>query len=177
VQDAEFPNVAHNAMAFCRDDLGEGQEMTDTTMVDEHAEVDVHATAMQTAAPIERSSAVLTAAILGLTAVAAMVHLSLGGLLFTLNGFGYAGLAGLILIAYWGTNPLIVRFNWFPRLALMGYAATTIVGYLVIGPYSTLGWFTKAVEVTLITLLAVDTLRAYGGVSGTVRKVVGSIRG
>jgi hypothetical protein len=127
------------------------------------------------AQPVERKSALLTTGIVALTAVTAMVHLSLGGILFTLNGLGYAGLAGLIVIGYWGTNPLIVRFNWFPRLALMGYAATTIVGYLIIGPYSTLGWSTKAVEVVLIALLAIDTLRAYGGVTGTVRKVRSSI--
>ena len=150
--------------------------MSEMTISGARIESEVRATPPE-AALTEPKSAVLTAAILALTAVTGMVHLSLGGILFTLNALGYAGLAGLLLIAFWGTHPLIVRFNWFPRLALMGYAATTIVGYLIIGPYSTLGWFTKAVEVTLIGLLAVDTLRAYGGVRGTVRKVVGSIFG
>jgi hypothetical protein len=141
------------------------------------AGVGVPSDATPKAQPVERKSALLTGGIIVLTTVTAMVHLSLGGILFTLNALGYAGLAGLIVIGYWGTNPLIVRFNWFPRLALMGYAATTIVGYLIIGPYSTLGWFTKAVEVILIALLAVDTLRAYGGVGGTIRKIRRSIRG
>jgi len=123
------------------------------------------------------SSVVLTGTIVVLTAITAMVHLSLGGILFTLNGLGYAGLAVLIVIAHSASHPLIQRFDWFPRLALMGYAATTIVGYLIIGPYSTLGWLTKAVEVLLIGALVVDTLRAYGGVGGTWRKAIGSIAG
>ena len=122
-------------------------------------------------------SVVLTGTIVVLTAITAMVHLSLGGILFTLNGLGYAGLAVLIVIAHSASHPLAQRFDWFPRLALMGYAATTIVGYLIIGPYSTLGWFTKAVEVALIATLAIDALRAYGGVGSTLRKVLGSITG
>ena len=40
----------------------------------------------------------LTAAIVGLTAATAYIHLGLGGLLFTLNGLGYIGLAGLVVI-------------------------------------------------------------------------------
>ncbi|HSL97192.1 MAG TPA: hypothetical protein VK831_01350 [Candidatus Deferrimicrobiaceae bacterium] len=119
----------------------------------------------------------LTSAIVLLTLVTASVHLSLGGLLFLLNGLGYLGLAVLIVVGYLKPHPLVERFDWAPRLALMGYAATTIVGYIVIGPYSTLGWATKAVEVVLIGLLSADVIRVYGGPRGVVQKMIASVFG
>lgn len=121
--------------------------------------------------------ALLTTAIVVLALVAAGVHLSLGSLLFLLNGLGYLGLSGLIVIGYLKPHPFVARFDWFPRLALMGYAATTIVGYLIIGPYSTLGWTTKAVEAVMIGLLALDLVRVYGGVRGVWQAVVESVLG
>jgi len=120
---------------------------------------------------------ILTGTIVVLTLATASVHLSLGGLLFILNGLGYLGLAALVVIGYVKPHPLVERFDWVPRLALMGYAATTIVGYLVIGPYSTLGWATKAVEVALISLLALDVVRVYGGPRGIVRRMIASVLG
>lgn len=119
----------------------------------------------------------LTTAIVLLALVAASVHLSLGSLLFLLNGLGYLGLAGLVVIGYLKPHPLVERFDWVPRLALMAYAATTIVGYLIIGPYSTLGWATKAVEVVLIGLLALDVVRVYGGARGVVQRMIVSVFG
>lgn len=120
---------------------------------------------------------ILTSTIVVLTLATASVHLSLGGLLFILNGLGYLGLAGLIVIGYVKPHPLVERFDWVPRLGLMGYAATTIVGYLVIGPYSTLGWATKAVEVVLIGLIGLDIVRVYGGVRGVVQRMIASVLG
>jgi len=120
---------------------------------------------------------ILTSTIVVLTLATASVHLSLGGLLFILNGLGYLGLAALIVIGYVKPHPLVERFDWVPRLALMGYAATTIVGYIVIGPYSTLGWTTKAVEVVLIGLLTLDVVRVYGGVRGVVQRMIASVLG
>lgn len=119
----------------------------------------------------------LTSGIVLLTLVTASVHLSLGGLLFLLNGLGYLGLAVLIVIGYLKPHPLVERFDWLPRLALTGYAATTIVGYIIIGPYSTLGWTTKVVEVVLIGLLALDVVRVYGGPRGVVQRMIASIFG
>ena len=124
-----------------------------------------------------RAGLLLTTGILALTLVTAFVHLSLAGVLFLLNGLGYLGLAGLVAIAYAVDHPLVERFAWVPRLALMGYAATTIVGYLIIGPYSTVGWATKAVEVGLIVLLAADLVRVYGSPRGVVRQVLASVSG
>ena len=119
--------------------------------------------------------ALLTAAIVGLTLATAYIHLGLGGLLFTLNGLGYIGLAVLIVIGAAAPIALVERFSWFPRFALAGYAARTIAGYLVMGPYFTLGFIAKGIEVVLITLLVVDVVRVYGSPLGLVRAALGSV--
>jgi hypothetical protein len=117
----------------------------------------------------------LGSAIVALTLVTANIHLGLGGVLFTLNGLGYLGLAALFVIGAAAPTAIIRRFSWFPRLALMGYAAMTIAGYLVMGPYFTLGWIAKAVEVALIVLVAVDILRVYGSPKGFVNAALESV--
>ena len=53
-----------------------------------------------------------------------------------------------------------------PRVGLAGYVALTIVAYLVIGPYFTLGWVAKAIEVAILILLAVDLRYAFGTPAG-----------
>lgn len=117
----------------------------------------------------------LTAAIVALAMTTSYIHFRLGGLLFLLNALGYAGLAALYVVAAAAPLPLATRFSWFPRLALAGFAAMTIAGYLVIGPYFSLGWITKAVEVALITLIGVDVLRVYGSPVNLVRVAWSSI--
>ena len=121
------------------------------------------------------AAAVLTTGIVGLTLATAYIHLSLGGLLFTLNGLGYAGLAGLIVVGAAAPLPIVERFSWFPRVALMGYTAMTIAGYLVMGPYFTLGFIAKGIEVALIGLLVADVFRVYGSPMGLVRAAIGSV--
>ena len=121
------------------------------------------------------AGAMLTAAIVGLTLATAYIHLGLGGLLFTLNGLGYIGLAVLIVIGAAAPIAIVERFSWFPRIALMGYAAMTIAGYLVMGPYFTLGFIAKGIETLLIVLLAVDILRVYGSPMGFVRTALTSV--
>ena len=121
------------------------------------------------------AGALLTTAIVGLTLATAYIHLGLGGLLFTLNGLGYIGLAVLIVIGAAAPMAVVKRFSWFPRIALMGYAAMTIAGYLVVGPYFTLGWIAKGIEVVLIAVLAVDILRVYGSPRGLVRAALTSV--
>ena len=118
---------------------------------------------------------VVTAAIVGLTLATAYIHLGLGGVLFTLNGLGYIGLAGLIVIGAAVPMAIVQRFSWAPRLALAGYVLATIGGYLVMGPYFTLGWIAKGIEVTLIALLVVDVIRVYGSPMAFVRSALASI--
>ena len=62
-----------------------------------------------------------------------------------------------------------------PRIALIGYAAMTIAGYLVMGPYFTLGFIAKGIEAALITLLVVDIFRVYGSPMGFVRTALDSV--
>jgi hypothetical protein len=118
---------------------------------------------------------VLGAAIVALTLVTANIHLGLGGMLFTLNGLGYIGLAALYVVGSAAPTPMIRRFSWFPRLALMGFAALTIAAYLVMGPYFTLGWIAKGVETAVIVLVAVDIFRVYGSPMGFVRAALDSV--
>jgi hypothetical protein len=124
---------------------------------------------------IDISAFGLTGGIVVLSMATAFVHFTLGGLLFLLNAAGYVGLAGLIVVGAAVRRPIVRRFSWFPRLALAGFTATTIVGFLVIGPYITLGWITKGVEVALVTLLALDVRRVYGGPRVMLRQAVESV--
>ena len=111
---------------------------------------------------------VLTVAIVALTLTTAYIHFTLGGVLFTLNALGYAALAAAI-VAGSLPHPFVGRFSWLPRLGLAGFTAVTIGAYLVIGPYFSLGWIAKGVEVAILTLLAVDVVRVYGSPIGLVR--------
>ena len=121
------------------------------------------------------TGAVLTVAIVGLTLATAYIHSTLGGLLFTLNALGYLGLAGLIVIGAAAPVAVVERFSWFPRIALLGYTGMTIAGYLVMGPYFTLGFIAKGIEVALVALLMVDVFRVYGSPVGMVRSALDSV--
>jgi hypothetical protein len=104
--------------------------------------------------------------IVALTLSTAYIHSTLGGLLFTLNATGYV-VAAIAMIA---PIALAVRFRWVIRLGLMGYAATAIVGWAVMGPYYTTAYIAKGIEVALIVLLAIDFLRADGNPVTVVRR-------
>jgi len=121
-------------------------------------------------------AAALTTSILALTLVTGAIHLSLGGLLFTLNALGYFGLAAVFVVGAAISHPLVVRFSWLPRVALIGYAAASIVAWLVLGGFYSLGYFTKAVELALIVLVILDIYRVYGGVVGLIRHTVASVQ-
>lgn len=123
-----------------------------------------------------RSGGVLvTSAIVALTLATAYIHLTLGGLLFTLNGLGYLGLAVLLVVGAAAPTGFVSRFSWFPRVGVAGYAAITIAGYLLMGPYFSLGFITKAIEGALIALVVVDVIRVYGSPFGLVRAALASV--
>ncbi|HJP71391.1 MAG TPA: hypothetical protein VJ975_06700 [Candidatus Limnocylindria bacterium] len=100
----------------------------------------------------------LTGAILELTLATAFIHFTLGGTLFLLNAAGYLALGASYLIAALAPMPAIRRLSWLPRIGLAGFASVTIVAYLVVGPYFTLGWVTKGIEIAIITLVVADLL-------------------
>ena len=112
---------------------------------------------------------VLTTVILVLTLATAYVHLSLGGTIFMLNGIAYVVLAAGI-----AASALPIGFvrglRWLPRLGLAGFALVTIGAYLVIGPYSLLGWSIKAIEFAIIGLVAADLMNHYGRASRLERR-------
>jgi len=101
---------------------------------------------------------IIRIAIVGLTLGTAYIHSTLGGLLFTLNAAGYV-VAALAIVIPLG---LAIRFRWFIRIGLMGYAATAIVAWAVQGPYYSTAYVAKAIEIVLITLLAIDFARMDG---------------
>ncbi len=133
---------------------------------------------MKTAATKSRATgALLTAAIVGLTLSTAYIHSTLGGLLFTLNAIGYVAAAVAIVVGAAAPHPFIARFSWLPRIGLIGYAMVAIVAWAVQGPYYSTAYIAKAIEVGLIALLVVDSVRVYGSPMAMVRAAFASVFG
>jgi hypothetical protein len=116
------------------------------------------------------SDVVIRAAIVALALATGYIHSTLGGLLFTLNAIGYAVAAVAIAIPL----ALAVRFRWVVRLGLIGYALTAIVAWAIQGPYYQTAYIAKAIEVTLIVLLAVDFARMDGNPVAVVKRELAS---
>ena len=112
------------------------------------------------------SDVVLRGAIVALALATGYIHSTLGGLLFTLNALGYLTAAVAIAIPL----ALAVRFRWVIRLGLIAYAATTIVGWAIQGPYFTTAYIAKAIEVALIALVAIDFARHDGNPLDVVKR-------
>jgi hypothetical protein len=119
------------------------------------------------------SDVVIRAAIVALTLATGYIHLTLGGLLFTLNAVGYF-VAAVAMIA---PLALAVRFRWIVRVGLIGYAATAIVAWAVMGPYFTTAYVAKAIEIALIVLLAIDFARHDGNPIALVRRELAVVVG
>jgi hypothetical protein len=113
----------------------------------------------------------LRVAIVGLTLGTAYIHSTLGGLLFTLNATGYVVAAVAMTIPL----GLAIRHRWLVRLGLIGYAASTIIGWAIQGPYYSTAYIAKAIEVALITLLVADFVRADGNPVSVVRRELAEI--
>ncbi|MDP8904121.1 MAG: hypothetical protein M3N29_02180 [Chloroflexota bacterium] len=104
---------------------------------------------------VKRAPVLLLVAIVAATLTTAYIHYTLGGLLFLLNALGYVGLAGLIVVPI----GFVQRLRPLVLLALAGYTVTTIVGWLVMGPYFTLAYITKGVELVLLGLIGTQLFR------------------
>lgn len=115
--------------------------------------------------------------IAALAMVSGAIHLTLGAPMFILNGIGYFVLTAMLLAVTFIDHPLAHRFGWVPRVALVGYAAASIVAWVVMGGRYDLAYLTKGIELALIGLLVVDILRLYGSPMGLLRTVTGSLRG
>jgi hypothetical protein len=120
--------------------------------------------------------AVLLATIVVLASIAGVIHLSLGAPIFILNALGYFALAAAYIVVATVSHPLVARFSWLPRVALFGYAAASIVAWLVLGGFYWLGYLTKAIELALMVLVAVDIYLVYGGLQGLINQLRESLR-
>jgi hypothetical protein len=76
--------------------------------------------------------------------------------LFLLNAAGYIGLVGL----FWIVTAVQPGLRWIVDVVMIVYTALSIVGWLAVGMPNPdgLGYLSKAIEVALIVLLAVDAL-------------------
>jgi hypothetical protein len=129
---------------------------------------------MKTLRPTSPAGLLVRAVIVGLTLATGWIHLGLGGPLFTLNAIGY-GIAAAAMVA---PLAIAVRFRWLIRLGLIGYAATAIVAWFLMGPRYDIAYLAKAIEVGLIVLLAIE-VHAYDGnpidrIRRTVRPATGA---
>lgn len=114
----------------------------------------------------------LRSGIVALTIATGAIHLTLGGLLFTLNGLGYLVAAAALVVPL----AIAIRFRGLVRLGLIGYAATTIVGWYLMGPRYETAYIAKAIEVALIALLAVELRRADGSPVTVIRGALSDLR-
>ena len=108
---------------------------------------------------------VMRSVVVGLTLATAAIHASLGGLLFMANAIGYTALAVAMVVP----GP-IGRVRWLVRLALVGFTAATIGGWVLFGARFPLAYLDKAIEVALIAAVAFDLWRSDGGPLGVVRQ-------
>jgi hypothetical protein len=108
--------------------------------------------------PGSRAAILVRLAIVALTIATGWIHLTLGGAMFALNGLGYLVAAVAMVVPI----QLVMRFRWFIRLGLIGYALVAIVGWYVMGPRWIVAYVAKAIEVALIALLALE-VRSFDG--------------
>ena len=106
-------------------------------------------------------------AVVGLALSTGYIHSTLGGMLFTLNAVGYLVLAIAQIVPL---GPLS-GYRWVARLALAGYAVTTIAGWYLEGPRYFTAYLAKGIEIVLISLVAVEVVRLDGGPRGIVSKI------
>lgn len=103
--------------------------------------------------------------IVALTLATAAIHASLGGLLFMANAIGYTTLAVAMILP----GP-VGRVRWLVRLALIGFTAATIGGWVLLGARFPLAYLDKGIEVALIGVVAFELWRSDGGPIGVVRQ-------
>jgi hypothetical protein len=113
---------------------------------------------MRALRPTTPAGAALRLAIVALTVATGWIHLTLGGLLFAANGAGYL-VAAIAMVA---PLALAARFRWLIRLGLIGFTATTILGWYLTGPRYDVAYIAKGIEIVLLALLAIE-VRAYDG--------------
>jgi hypothetical protein len=104
------------------------------------------------------ANVVLRVGIVALTLGTALIHLSLNfpDLGFMLNGLGYLTLLAALCLPV----PQLARYRDIVRWVLIGYAALTILLWILLGDRTAIGYTAKAIEVALITLLLLEARRS-----------------
>jgi hypothetical protein len=124
---------------------------------------------------LQPTTLVLRTIVVLLTLATAAIHASLGGMMFMANAAGYSVLALAMVVP----GPL-ARYRWLVRLALMGFAAATIAGWVAFGARFDLAYLDKGIEVALIVVLLAEQWQADGGPVGVyrhIRRLIGSVAG
>lgn len=121
---------------------------------------------------LRASDVAIRGGIVALALATGYIHSTLGGLLFTLNAIGYVVAAAAMIVPL----ALAVRFRWVVRLGLIGYAATTILGWAIQGPYYETAYIAKAIEVALIVLVAIDFARQDGNPVQVVKRELAAFK-
>ena len=93
-----------------------------------------------------------------LTLGTALIHLQLNfpDPVFILNGLGYLALLAALFVPI----PQIARYRNAVRLVLVGYAALTILLWVLVGARTPIGYIDKVIEIALISLLLLDARRS-----------------
>ena len=118
--------------------------------------------------PLGDIDIVLRVAIVALALGTAYIHLTLGGLLFTLTALGFGAFAVALIVPI----ALAERFRWLVRLGLIGFTLGVIGGWVVDGARYDVAYISKAIEVALIALLMVDFARRDGNPIDRIRDAV-----
>jgi hypothetical protein len=121
---------------------------------------------------ITETDIAIRATIVVLALATGVIHATLGGPLFTLNAAGYF-VAAVAMVIPLG---IAIRYRWLIRLGLIGYAATAIVGWLLIGPRYDVAYLAKAIELALIALLAIEFVRFDGNPLTVLRRTLTDLR-
>jgi hypothetical protein len=105
--------------------------------------------------------------ILTLTVATGVIHATLGGVLFTMNAFAF----GTLAVAFVLPEP-IAQARWLVRVAILGFAAATIAGWLVFGARFPLAYLDKAIELALVVAVAIDLRLTDGGPLEIARRLL-----
>jgi hypothetical protein len=103
--------------------------------------------------------------VVGLALATAAIHASLGGLLFMANALAYTTLAVAMVVP-----GRLGRIRWLVRVALIGFTAATIGGWLAFGARFPLAYIDKVVELGLVAALTFELWRVDGGPHGVARE-------
>ena len=121
------------------------------------------------------NSIVIRFLVVSLTVTTAAIHASLDGMMFLATAVGYATLA----VAMIAPGP-IAQIRWLVRVALLGFTASTIGGWLLFGARFPLAYLDKGIEVALVAVVAFELWRYDGGPIGVARearRLIGRLAG